>query len=58
MSFDKRRAAIALRAVAATAEKLADDIETGRLWPGEYEAALAQIGASLRSVPRHDGQRY
>lgn len=41
---------IALKAVAAQAEKLADDYERNRLWPGELGSALAEIRRSLDSI--------
>ena len=44
---DKASALAAIRLVAAKATKLADDLEKGRLWEGEYEEALAQIQAAL-----------
>ena len=44
---DKASALAAIRLVAANATKLADDLEKGRLWEGEYEEALAQIQAAL-----------
>lgn len=52
MSRDNREAIVALRAIAAVAEKLADDLQNNRLWEGERDLAIGQIGAYLRSVPR------
>jgi hypothetical protein len=49
---DKRRAVLALRAVAAGAEKLADDLEGNRLWEREFDTALAEIQRNLRDMPR------
>lgn len=47
---DKASALAAIRLVAAKATKLADDLEKGRLWEGDYEEALAQMQASLNSA--------
>jgi len=52
MSDDRRRAVTALRAVAAGAEKLADDIQGNRLWEREFDAAVAEIQRNLRDLPR------
>lgn len=52
MSRDNRDIIVALRAIAAVAEKLADDIQNSRLWEGERDAAMGQIGAYLRSIPK------
>lgn len=44
------REVVALRLVAATAEKLAGDLAAGRLWPGEKADALTQIHRALKDV--------
>lgn len=44
MSYgDRRQAVTALRAVAALAEKLADDLEGNRLWEGDYTQTMSEI---------------
>jgi len=48
---DRRMAVINLRAVAALAEKLASDLECGRLWEREFSAGMAQIEKAVRDVP-------
>lgn len=40
-----------LRAVSALAAKLADDLEGGRLWEGEFSQAMVQIEKAVRDVP-------
>lgn len=39
----RRQAIMALRAVAALAEKLAEDLEGNRLWEGDYSRSMAEI---------------
>lgn len=48
---DRRSAVTNLRAVAALAEKLADDLEGNRLWEGDFSATMAQIQKAVRDVP-------
>jgi len=52
MSEDRALAAANLRVVAAVADKLAKDLEAGRLWEGEFSAALGQIETALRHMPK------
>jgi len=54
--FDKQRAVVALRLVAAQAQKLADDLDAGRLWPGDLSDGLSTINTALRDMPQ-DGRR-
>lgn len=51
---DNRLVVLSLRAVAALAEKLADDLENGRLWPGEYSQAMAEIQRNMSAAGRSD----
>lgn len=39
----RRQAIAALRAVAALAEKLAEDLDGNRLWEGDYSRSMAEI---------------
>lgn len=48
---DKRSAVVNLRAAAALAEKLADDLEGNRLWEGEFSQGMAQLQKAVRDVP-------
>jgi hypothetical protein len=48
---DKDRAILNLRAVAAMAAKLADDLQANRLWEGECSTAMAEIQRAIRDVP-------
>lgn len=48
---DRQTALIALRAVAALAAKLADDLECNRLWEGDFAATMAEIQKAVRDVP-------
>lgn len=48
---ERRSAVVNLRAVAALAEKLADDLEANRLWEGEFTQGMAQIQKAVRDVP-------
>jgi hypothetical protein len=52
MDNDRRRAVLALRAVAASAEKLADDLQGNRLWEREFDTAVAEIQRWMRDLPR------
>jgi hypothetical protein len=45
-------AVAALRLIAAQAEKLANDVQAGKLWPGEYEDGLATISRALSDAQR------
>lgn len=47
---DKLRAVMALRVIAATAQKLAHDLEHGRLWDGELSRGLSEIQAQMRDA--------
>ena len=44
---DKAVAVMALKLVAAKAEKLAHDLEKGRLWPGDLRDGIAEIAKQL-----------
>ena len=39
-----------LRAMAATAEAIAEKVESGKDWPGDVESSLAQIQAWMKSA--------
>lgn len=52
MSDNPRDALAALRLIAAQAEKLAQDVERGRLWPGEFSAGIATIAKALEDAGR------
>lgn len=41
---------LSVRLIAAQAAKLADDLEHGRLWDGDYEAAMAKLQAELNAA--------
>lgn len=43
MSSNPTEAVPALRLIAAQATKLANDIEAGKLWPGQFQDAMAVI---------------
>ena len=47
---DKASALLAIRILAAQAAKLADDLEKGMLWEGDYDEALGQMQASLNTA--------
>lgn len=51
MIVEKARAVLALKLIAATAEKLAADLEGNRLWEREYGEAVAQIQRAVRDLP-------
>jgi hypothetical protein len=51
MTPESRLASVNLRVIAALAEKLALDVEAGRLWEGEFSSAMAQIQKAVRDVP-------
>ena len=53
---EKLRAAMALKVIAAMAQKLAHDLEHGRLWEGELSNGLAEIQAQLRDAGRPAGR--
>lgn len=48
---DIKMALVNARALAAVAEKLACDLEAGRLWPDDYTFALYQLHECLSSMP-------
>jgi hypothetical protein len=52
MSSNPQNAVLPLKAVAAGAAKLADDVERGRLWDGEFNQALAVIQRALEDAAR------
>jgi len=45
-------ALLALRAVAAKAAKLADDLERNKLWEGDLETGIAGIQGDLQDASR------
>ncbi len=47
-------AVMALQVIAATANKLAYDLENGRLWEGELAAGVADMQRQLDDVSRHN----
>lgn len=47
MSNDKNTAVMALRVIAAIAQKTADDLEKGRLWDGDLAKARGEIQRQL-----------
>lgn len=51
---EKRVAVMALRLIAAVAEKAANDLEQGRLWPGQLNEQLALIQSNIRDASRGD----
>jgi hypothetical protein len=48
--LNKTSALMAIRLLAAQAAKLADDLEKGRLWEGDYDEALGQMQRSLNTA--------
>ncbi len=54
MTQDKRLAVLALRLIASVAEKAADDLENGRLWPGQLREHLSLISMNLKDAERGD----
>ena len=55
--MDRQRAILNLKLIAARAEKLAKDLEQGRLWEGEYSEGVAEIGNAFRDLPS-EGRRF
>lgn len=47
---DKHAAILAIRLISAKAAKLADDLEKGQLWSGDYERGLSEIQSALDSA--------
>jgi hypothetical protein len=52
MSADRRETIATLRLIAAQAEKLANDLEGGRLWPGEFDQAAGVIRRAVDDLSR------
>ncbi len=53
MTSDSRtEVVLALRVVAAMAERLARELEAGRLWPGEASDAMKTIRANFEAAER------
>jgi len=55
-SESQKLAVLCLQLVSARAAKLASDLEAGRLWEGEYQQGLAEIGKALRDCPEERGR--
>lgn len=51
-SSEKRAALLALRLIAAKADKLADDLEHSRLWEGDLSRGLGEIQVALEDARR------
>jgi hypothetical protein len=51
MSSDRRVAVLQLKLIAAQAEKLAYDIENGKLWERDYEIATGALIRAMRDLP-------
>jgi hypothetical protein len=47
--------AIRLELMAAKAKQLAHDYRHGKLWEGDLDRGLSEIGAQLHSIPRERG---
>lgn len=47
---DKRLVVMALRLIAAKAEKLAHDLESNRLWEGDLSRGAVEIRSALQDV--------
>lgn len=47
---ERLQAELALRAVAARANKLANDVANNRLWPGELATGVQQMKSDLTDV--------
>ncbi len=52
MINDRSYAVTTLKLISARAAKLAEDVEKGRLWEGEYGDGLADIRKALQDLPR------
>lgn len=50
MSDKERHSLLALRQIAAVAEKAADDLQNHRMWPGDLSKAKSLIAQSLQDV--------
>jgi hypothetical protein len=48
---DRSRAVLVLQLIAAQAAKLADDLEHGRLWEGDYSEGVATLSSNVRQLP-------
>lgn len=48
----KSSAAVSMSIVASRAKQLASDIETGALWPGQFEEAAREIREQLERANR------
>lgn len=55
--MNDRDALPAVRLIAAQAEKLAEDLARGKLWPGDMVAQLDQISKALADAYRHAERR-
>jgi hypothetical protein len=55
---DPLLALLALKLVAAKAQKLAHDLEKGRLWDGDLSRGIAEIAAALEDARRNAGKPY
>lgn len=51
---DRKQVVLTLRAVAALAEKLAAEVEGGRLWEGDFNSTLSIIRRHVASIPSGD----
>lgn len=50
MASDDTRKILALKLIAALAAKLADDLERGKLWDGDYERGISRLASSLKDA--------
>lgn len=48
--MDRDRAVMALRLIAAKAAMMADEVQRGVYWPGQYEAGLAELAQALETA--------
>ena len=55
--IDREYAVTTLKLISARAAKLADDVEKGRLWEGEYSDGLADIQKAMRDLPSERSAR-
>jgi hypothetical protein len=57
MTTQETAIAMRLRLISAKAAQLAMDLEAHRLWPGQLEAGLADIGEQFKQAATDAGSR-
>ena len=51
-----REAILGLRFIAAAAEKLASDLERGRLWESDYSKKVIELRQAINELPEDRGR--